>query len=211
MKRDFDFTFGEIFKSIRKYGYPKSETTVKRWLTGVNSKKIDIFVLLKDNSDIVISKFLGKSKSTIWRWRSEDHKCNLTDKEKDNVLNVFEKFLNGNKLKKIKKDNNHTKERRKLYRIKNRKKEKGVVYLLSNKSFDGVYKIGYTTNDIEERLKMLNNTSVPFNFEVCHIIDSDDVKLTEKYFHYIFRKSRLNKRREFFKLNEDDLKLIKSY
>ena len=42
----------------------------------------------------------------------------------------------------------------------------GYVYCLSNKAHPTIYKIGYTTNTLNERIQSLNTTGVVYPFEV---------------------------------------------
>lgn len=50
----------------------------------------------------------------------------------------------------------------------------GIVYVLINDAFDGYLKIGKTSNS-EQRLKQLNNTSVPLPFLEINI-DANNAK-----------------------------------
>lgn len=60
--------------------------------------------------------------------------------------------------------------------------KKGVIYILTNPSFPEYVKIGYT-NDVEERLRVLNaSTAVPFAFRVYAIYEVE-YKLDDKQVH----------------------------
>ena len=84
----------------------------------------------------------------------------------------------------------------------------GYIYCLSNPAFEGLYKIGFTTTSISQRLSQLNNTSVPFNFKCEFYKKVFNCREKEKKLHSIFSQigQRVNDRREFFKV---DLLLIK--
>lgn len=84
----------------------------------------------------------------------------------------------------------------------------GYIYCLSNPAFEGLYKIGFTTTSISQRLSQLNNTSVPFNFKCEFNKKVFNCRDTEKKLHSIFSKmgKRVNDKREFFQV---DLLLIK--
>ena len=76
----------------------------------------------------------------------------------------------------------------------------GVVYILTNESMPGLIKIGKTGN-LKERLGTLNNTSVPFNFQVYFAAEVEDMDEIERSFHDGFVDARVNPRREFFRLD----------
>ena len=92
--------------------------------------------------------------------------------------------------------------------------KKGKVYIISNVgSFgEGVFKIGMTRRmDHEERIKELGDASVPFEFDVHAIIQSDNVPELEKNLHRNLTLHRVNKsnwRKEFFKVPLEKLKKI---
>jgi hypothetical protein len=87
-------------------------------------------------------------------------------------------------------------------------KKCGYVYVISNvKSFgENVYKIGMTRrNDPMKRIEELSDASVPFDFDVHAIIYTEDAPFLEKYLHIIFKKNRINKKKEFFKVELDSI------
>jgi hypothetical protein len=92
--------------------------------------------------------------------------------------------------------------------------KKGKVYIISNiGSFgEGVFKIGMTRRiDHEERIKELGDASVPFEFDVHAIIQSDNVPELEKNLHRNLAFHRVNKsnwRKEFFKVPLEKLRQI---
>jgi hypothetical protein len=83
------------------------------------------------------------------------------------------------------------------------KNKKEIVYILSNSSMPGLLKIGRTNRSVDERLKELNNTSLPTEFFVEHIIKTRDSKFLEKMIHKNFEKHRVNDNREFFRINHE--------
>ena len=92
--------------------------------------------------------------------------------------------------------------------------KRGKVYIISNVgSFgEGVFKIGMTRRiDHEERIKELGDASVPFEFDVHAIIQSDNVPELEKSLHRNLTFHRVNKsnwRKEFFKVPLEKLRKI---
>ncbi len=92
-------------------------------------------------------------------------------------------------------------------------KEPGYVYILTNPSFrEDWVKIGKTKN-MEERLKALDNTSVPLPFEVFATLKTTKFNEAEKLVHrYIerFTNLRIRDKREFFNVKpEDALEIFK--
>jgi hypothetical protein len=81
--------------------------------------------------------------------------------------------------------------------------KKEYVYILSNISMPGLIKIGRTNRSVDERLKELNNTSLPTQFIVEHIIKTSDSKFLEKMVHTNFEKHRVNDNREFFRIHHE--------
>jgi len=75
----------------------------------------------------------------------------------------------------------------------------GIVYCLANPAMPDHIKIGRTSN-ISERLKSLDNTSVPLPFECLYAIDVDDPDNVERLLHDVFRDSRTRRTREFFEV-----------
>lgn len=76
----------------------------------------------------------------------------------------------------------------------------GIVYVLSNPAFDNYVKIGRTV-DLEQRLKQLDNTSVPLPFRCVFAIKVDDEVAVEKLVHQAFADVRVRSSREFFEID----------
>ncbi len=89
--------------------------------------------------------------------------------------------------------------------------EHGVVYLLTNPCMPGLVKIGMTAQeDIDKRMKELYTTGVPVPFEcqfACSVNKKDCAKI-EKALHTAFDPQRVNKNREFFRINVEQAKAI---
>ena len=76
----------------------------------------------------------------------------------------------------------------------------GYVYILINKSLDGLIKIGSTTLGAEERARQLSSsTGVPTPFMVAYEIYVDNSTKLEKQIHNLLDEFRVNPNREFFK------------
>lgn len=75
-----------------------------------------------------------------------------------------------------------------------------IVYILTNPAFDGYIKIGKTSN-LEQRLRSLDNTSVPLPFRCVFAVEVEDDASAERLMHQAFADYRPRKAREFFKIN----------
>jgi len=84
----------------------------------------------------------------------------------------------------------------------------GFVYALKNSSFgDGIYKIGMTEKDPQERTKELSSqTSIPSPFEIVAAIKVVKLKMAEKFIHERLVDYRVNGKKEFFKIEIEGLK-----
>ena len=76
----------------------------------------------------------------------------------------------------------------------------GIVYVLSNPAFDNYVKVGRTI-DLEQRLKQLDNTSVPLPFRCVFAIEVDDEVAVERLVHQAFADVRVRTTREFFEID----------
>jgi len=87
----------------------------------------------------------------------------------------------------------------------------GNVYVISNLGSFGedIFKIGMTRRlDPQDRVNELGSASVPFKFDVHSFIFSEDAVGLENKLHELLNNKRLNKvnlRKEFFKINIDEL------
>lgn len=73
---------------------------------------------------------------------------------------------------------------------------KGYVYIISNRSMPGIYKVGYTLKDPELRAKELESTGVPHPFVVDYEILVDDPYTLEQKVHKSL--SKFNENKEWF-------------
>lgn len=76
----------------------------------------------------------------------------------------------------------------------------GKVYVLTNKYMPNIVKIGYTTQPIEDRLKELDKTGVPWPFKCHFAIETDRYVEIEKLVHAAFADHRIRDNREFFEI-----------
>lgn len=79
----------------------------------------------------------------------------------------------------------------------------GKVYILTNDLMPGTIKIGITESTVEERIKTLDNTSVPMPFRFYFAIESDRFKEIESFVHNAFADFRVRSNREFFKMEPE--------
>lgn len=74
--------------------------------------------------------------------------------------------------------------------------KRGTIYALINSAMPGMFKVGFTTGDVEERRKQLSNTSVPVDYEVYRSVEVDNAAQVEKLVHNRLDRYRTGK--EFF-------------
>ena len=79
----------------------------------------------------------------------------------------------------------------------------GIVYVLTNDAMPGIVKIGITEESVENRIKSLDNTSLPLPFRFYFAIESKRYKEIEKLAHDTFSAFRVRENREFFKMDPE--------
>ncbi|ETA70134.1 GIY-YIG nuclease family protein [Candidatus Pelagibacter ubique] len=82
-----------------------------------------------------------------------------------------------------------------------------IVYILTNQSMPDTIKIGITDN-LERRMKELDNTSTPLPFECYYAVEVQDAKVIEKKIHEGLDDSRIRQSREFFNTSPEQAKAI---
>ena len=78
---------------------------------------------------------------------------------------------------------------------------RGIIYCLENQAMQDFVKIGKTTN-LRQRLKQLNNTSVPFPFECLLALEVEDMDRDEGLLHAAYAAFRVSNK-EFFEVGKD--------
>ena len=76
----------------------------------------------------------------------------------------------------------------------------GIVYVLSNPAFDSYVKVGHTT-DLVQRLRSLDNTSVPLPFRCVFAVEVENHVEVERLVHQAFAMHRTRTTREFFEID----------
>jgi len=80
----------------------------------------------------------------------------------------------------------------------------GKIYILTNDSMPGIIKIGVTEQEtIEDRIKSLDNTSVPTPFRFYFAIETNKHREIEKLIHNAFADYRIRSNREFFEMDPE--------
>jgi hypothetical protein len=82
-----------------------------------------------------------------------------------------------------------------------------VVYILTNESMPDTIKIGITDN-LERRIKELDNTSTPLPFECYYAVEVENASAIEKKIHTGLDDKRIRHNREFFNANPESAKAI---
>jgi len=82
-----------------------------------------------------------------------------------------------------------------------------IVYILTNQSMPETIKIGITDN-LERRIKELDNTSVALPFECYYAVEVKDASKIEKKIHEGLDDKRIRQNREFFNTTPEIVKSI---
>ena len=72
-----------------------------------------------------------------------------------------------------------------------------IVYILTNECMPDIIKIGITDN-LERRIRELDNTSTPLPFECFYAVEVDDASKIEKKLHQGLDDCRVRQNREYF-------------
>ncbi|MEI8364963.1 MAG: GIY-YIG nuclease family protein [Parachlamydiaceae bacterium] len=80
------------------------------------------------------------------------------------------------------------------------------IYILMNECMPGLIKIGRTTTNVEQRMKELYTTGVPYPFHCFYAAIVDDGDFVEKKLHDAFGDHRVPSNREFFKISPHRVK-----
>jgi hypothetical protein len=82
-----------------------------------------------------------------------------------------------------------------------------IVYILTNQSMPETLKIGITDN-LERRVRELDNTSVALPFECYYAVEVNDASKIEKKMHEGLDDKRVRQNREFFNISPEMAKSI---
>ena len=82
-----------------------------------------------------------------------------------------------------------------------------IVYILTNESMPDAIKIGITDN-LERRIKELDNTSTPLPFECYYAVEVENASAIEKKIHTGLDDKRIRHNREFFNATPESAKAI---
>lgn len=146
-----------------------------------------------------VGDFLEKYKEiskSFYPWYLESTiKNNIFKDFKDTLIEHFEKYLRKVTL---------------LIRSKERNaklsEDLNSVYILSNKSYPNVYKVGWTSFLPEERAEQLSGeTGVLYPFKVVYKKKFKNAEKTEKKIHKKFSSFRVKKNKEYFEINLKEL------
>ena len=77
-----------------------------------------------------------------------------------------------------------------------------IIYILINEAMPGYVKIG-RTNDLERRIREMDNTSVPLPFECFYACTVRDAQFAERQLHDAFLDHRVRSSREFFEISPE--------
>ncbi len=85
---------------------------------------------------------------------------------------------------------------------------KEIIYVLTNECMPGLVKIGRTATSLQQRMRELFNTSVPYPFECFYAAWVENAAVVECKLHYAFGEQRVPSNREFFRLDPNRVKAI---
>lgn len=81
-----------------------------------------------------------------------------------------------------------------------------IVYVLTNEAMEGMVKIGRTTTSVEQRIRELDNTSMPLPFQCFYAAEVGNSLLVEGKLHRIFSDKRIRSNREFFRADANQVR-----
>jgi hypothetical protein len=81
-----------------------------------------------------------------------------------------------------------------------------IVYVLTNEAMEGMVKIGRTTTSVEQRIRELDNTSMPLPFQCFYAAEVGNSSLVEGKLHRIFSDKRIRTNREFFRIDANQVR-----
>jgi len=81
-----------------------------------------------------------------------------------------------------------------------------IVYVLTNEAMEGMVKIGRTTTSVEQRIRELDNTSLPLPFQCFYAAEVSNSSLVEGKLHRIFSDKRIRTNREFFRVDANQVR-----
>lgn len=81
-----------------------------------------------------------------------------------------------------------------------------IVYVLTNDAMKDMVKIGRTTTSVEQRMKELDNTSLPLPFQCYFAGEVVDSAHVESHLHKAFADKRVRNNREFFKVAPEQVR-----
>jgi hypothetical protein len=80
----------------------------------------------------------------------------------------------------------------------------GWIYVFRNPGVPGLVKIGYTTNDPEQRAKEIDHTGVPHPFLIDYLLRIDEPRSIEQQVHQALSHKRVRKEREWFNCTTEE-------
>lgn len=81
-----------------------------------------------------------------------------------------------------------------------------IVYVLTNEAMEGLVKIGRTTTAVEQRIRELDNTSLPLPFQCFYAGEVNNSATVEGKLHRIFADKRIRLNREFFRVDPNQVR-----
>ncbi len=83
-----------------------------------------------------------------------------------------------------------------------------IVYVLTNECMPGLVKIGRTSTNVEQRMRELYTTGVPYPFECFFAARVENADFIEKKIHFAFGDHRVPTNKEFFRISPNRVSAI---
>ena len=186
--------FDKLFKSvIEQNGYGSELALTERTKSLANK-------IYRISIDKKVSKHL-RNVSIIWKYDPSFFPCmpypNFVKSYEKERLNYFTKIIRKIDLR-----------IRSIKRNKEMSANLYYIYVMKNRAYPDIYKIGWTSDLPEERAEQLTSTGVLYPWKVVFEKQFKDAEKIEKKVHSHFKKYRVKANKEFFKI---DLNTIKTY
>ena len=95
--------------------------------------------------------------------------------------------------------------KRSLLKKQHKSENLAYLYVMSNKSYPNIYKIGWTFDLPEERAEQLSSTGVLHPFKAEYYKKFKNAELLEKKCHKKFKKQRVKGNKEFFEVTLNEI------
>ena len=164
-----------------------SEKSIKNYLGGISKIDKDLLETSASRKSLEAISSINELENLKIRYFSDRENMELDSRGNGMYSASFNKFIQYKSSSDFRKNS-----------------KEGIVYLIANPAMPGLVKLGKTI-DLEERLKQLFNTSVPFPFRCIYAKKVKDYSEVERKLHKGLNNCRANMNREFFSIAQDEV------